>query len=171
MSKFCTSCGTPSDGSAFCTDCGATTGIKTVATSNVLAPVDEAKAFSKLPPASLATESAQNPKTTGKNKKKVFVLLGLILILTGTGTGAFFAGQSSIDLENQKKISYDNGVNDGKRTGDSEGYRRGLELGKESGCRKVFSFSDGTFDYLIPYDPNSYYNKYPGGYYVSRSNC
>jgi hypothetical protein len=171
MSKFCTSCGTSNDGSTFCTGCGAATGVASAAASVGFAQEAPFETEPRLSPDSLVPEVAQESMATKKSKKKIFVLVGVVLAFVGTSVGAYFIGMNSIDLENEKKISYDSGVSDGKRIGDSDGFSRGLRQGKESGCREVFSFSDGVFDYLIPYNPNSYYDKYPGGYYVSRSNC
>jgi hypothetical protein len=96
------------------------------------------------------------------------------VLFIGTGVGAFLAGKSYADLEAERKAAYDNGFNAGDSAGfnrgDSAGFDRGFSSGKTAGCREVFAFSDGTFDFLVPYDPNSF-NKYPGGYYTERTDC
>lgn len=124
----------------------------------------------------------------GIESKKRLLLIGAAAILfLGTGIGSFLAGKSSVNLKEEQKASYDIGFSAGDSAGyergdsagydrgydagDSAGYDRGYDSGKTAGCLDVFSFSDGTYDYVTPYNPNSYYSKYPGSYYTEKSDC
>ena len=119
-------------------------------------------------------QTSSSESRSGSSKKKLILIAAAVVLFVGTGAGAFLAGKSSADLEKERKAAYDSGFSDGDSSGfnrgDSAGYDRGYGSGKTAGCREVFSFSDGTFDYLVPYDPNSY-DKYPGSYYTERSDC
>lgn len=178
MSSFCTSCGTASSGAAFCTSCGTAMG---TVTSPVAANVEAASVYKPTSesPSSEANEVVSATNGNPDSKKKLLLIAAAVVLVLGTGIGSFFVGKSSVDLEKQQKISYDAGLSAGDSAGydrgydagDSSGYERGYKSGKTAGCLDVFSFSDGTFDYMIPYDPNSYYDKYPGSYYTEKSDC
>ena len=171
MSKFCTNCGTSmADGLSFCTSCGMKTGSQTIA--------DEAKNMSS---SSLSQESLISHSVAGeptevvpkKNilKSRISLLILVVVLIGGASGGAFALGKSSVDKKEIEKTGYNIGFSEGN----SKGYDRGFEAGKtdglRQGCLDVFSFSDGVFDHVIPYNPYASYNKYPGGYYTSRSNC
>ena len=188
MSTFCTSCGAANSGAGFCTSCGtpaATTSAPAPAPAPapVVTPVTETAWSSP----EESVESAQISLSPGNgldvSKKKILVNAAVFVLIVGIGVGAFFAGKSSVDLEAERKTSYDQGFEAGDTAGfsrgdsagydrgDSAGYDRGYESGKTAGCLDVFSFSDGTYDYVTPYNPNSYYSKYPGSYYMEKSDC
>ena len=178
MSKFCTSCGTANAGFGFCTSCGAATAVSTESSTPTPTPTPTPVTETAWPLSEvLVAPDAQlssSESGAGSSKKKLFLIAAAVVLFVGTGVGAFFAGKSSADLEKERKAAYDDGFRDGDSAGfnrgDSAGYDRGYGSGKTAGCRDVFSFSDGTFDYMVPYDPNSY-DKYPGSYYTERSDC
>lgn len=168
MSKFCTSCGTPNNGSSFCISCGAT-----LAKTNTSTPESELQELKTSEVFEIAEPASQEVGVSKKGRGlKIALALGIVIAAL---VGSFVIGRTSIDLEKERKISYDLGVESGESSGyqrgDSAGYSRGLSTGKTEGCREVFEFSDGTFDYMVPYNPYSSYNRYPGNYYTSRSNC
>ena len=174
MSSFCTSCGNAMRGSAFCTSCGAvqnvvssdSSAVSAVDTSVVLQTSDQ-----QLPPEESSYGLQLSEDSEPKGKKKVLVIAAIVLLFIGGASGAFFAGKSSIDLKKERKISYDLGYESGESIGDSAGYSRGYDAGEEAGCRKVFSFSDGEFDYITPYNPYNYFNRYPGTKYYAKYQC
>lgn len=168
MSKFCTSCGTPNNGSSFCISCGAAAAKTT--TSTPATEVQEIKT-----PVSIETNELVSPEIVVAKKRRGLKIALTMGTIAAALVGSFFVGRTSVDLEKERKISYDLGVESGESSGyergDSAGYSRGLTAGKREGCRGVFEFSDGTFDHVVPYNPYSSYNRYPGGYYTSLSNC
>lgn len=182
MSLFCTSCGAASSGARFCTSCGTpapapTPGsapAPTPAPTPVVTPVTETAWTISEGSVASDFQSSSSENQAVSSKKKLLLIAAAVVLFVGTGVGAFLAGKSSADLEKERKAAYDSGFSDGDSAGfnrgDSAGYDRGYGSGKIAGCREVFSFSDGTFDYLVPYDPNSY-DKYPGSYYTERSDC
>jgi hypothetical protein len=162
MSNFCTSCGTANSGVGFCTTCGAAlaASLTLPTVSTVTASVPE------------LLWSEDGPLLAGvggsKSPKKKFLLVGVFtVIFFGTGVGAFFAGKSSIDLEKERKTSYDSG----SRVGDSAGYGRGLRQGKIDGCEWVFEQADYA-SYVTKYNLYGYgYGRYPGSVYISKTSC
>ena len=70
-----------------------------------------------------------------------------------------------------ESAGYSSGETAGYSSGESAGYSRGYDEGKVAGCESVFSFRDGIFDYVEPYDPYNRYDRHPGGYYTSKSDC
>lgn len=182
MSTFCTSCGTASTGAAFCTSCGSAMGPEVKETAVAQTAVSEVSMASTKVSEGESTFESESPSSP-ESKKKFLLIGAAAVLLLGTGIGSFLAGKSSVDLEKERKASYDAGYEVGDSAGydrgdsagydrgDSAGYDRGYDAGKTAGCLEVFSFSDGTFDYLIPYSPDSYYDKYPGSYYHGKSEC
>ena len=208
MSSFCTSCGASYRGNSFCTSCGAVQRVvesnsaepTSVATPNVLDISD-----AQLMPDGVAHEPQISDGTRTKSKRNLIFVAVAVVFFCGSTLGAFIVGKSSVDLKNEKKISYDSGFNagdaagysrgdaagysrgdaagysrgdsdgysrgdsDGYSRGDSAGYSRGYDAGKTAGCEGVFSFSDGVWDYLVPWSP--YYSRKQGRYYTSRSDC
>ncbi len=111
-------------------------------------------------------------RTEATHKKlKTLTAVGLFVLVVGSGVGAFFAGRQSLDLEKERQIGYQLGLDEGQRTGENTGYQRGLREGRTIGCRDVFRFDDGVYDFLVPYNPYSVYNRYPGGQYTSKTSC
>lgn len=178
MSTFCTSCGAANSGVGFCTSCGtpATAPAQTPASTPAPAVTPVAEAAWTISEASVTPENPVGPSESraGSSKKKLFLIAATVVLFIGTGVGAFLAGKSSVDLEAERKSGYESGLKAGDSAGysrgDSAGYDRGYDQGKTAGCLEVFSFSDGTFDYMVPYDPNGY-DKYPGSYYTGKSDC
>ena len=182
MSSFCTSCGNAMRGSAFCTSCGAvqnvvssdSSAVSAVDTSVVLQTSDQ-----QLPPEESSYGLQLSEDSEPKGKKKVLVIAAIVLLFIGGSTGGFFVGKSSIDIEKEKMTSYESGEaagysrgeTAGYSSGESAGYSRGYDEGKVAGCESVFSFRDGIFDYVEPYDPYNRYDRHPGGYYTSKSDC
>ena len=179
MSTFCTSCGAANSGAGFCTSCGtpATASVTSPAVTPTPAVTPVTETAWSSPEESLESAQPSFSPENGKDvsKKKILVNAAVFVLIVGIGVGAFFAGKSSVDLEAERKMGYDSGFSAGESSGvdrgDSAGYDRGFSAGKTAGCRDVFSFTDGTFDYLIPYDPFTSFDKYPGGYYTERSDC
>lgn len=62
------------------------------------------------------------------------------------------------------------GYTEGFSAGESSGYAAGYNEGLTDGCEWVFEQA-GNFSYVTAYNPFSYYNRYPGNYYISKSNC
>lgn len=164
MSKFCTSCGAANSGSSFCTTCGATLG---KGSSQPQQPSFEETPFAtqnSLPSENDVLETAK--KRMSKQRLFVTVVVA-VLFVSAVGTGAFFVGRTSIDLEKEREISFKLGQDNGDKTG----YDRGFSAGKYKGCTDVFDFNDGYFDHVVPYNPDNSFNRYPGSYYTSRSDC
>jgi hypothetical protein len=184
MSSFCTSCGATYRGNSFCTSCGAA--------QSVVEPIS-AEPTAVATPKVLETSDAQlmsdgvnqEPQISGgtktKNKTKLVLFAVAVIVFLGSSSGAYFLGKSSVDLETEKKISYDSGYSAGDSAGysrgdsagysrgDADGYSRGFDAGETAGCEGVFSFSDGVWDHMVPWSP--YYSRKQGGYYTSRSDC
>ena len=202
MSSFCTSCGAAYRGNSFCTSCGAVQN-RVEPVSAVPASVDTPK-VSETSDAQLmsdvASQEAQiSDGTKTKSKTKLILVAAAVIVFAGSSSGAFFLGKSSVDLETEKKTSYDSGYNagdsagyergdsagysrgdsdgysrgdtDGYSRGDSAGYDRGFDAGKAAGCDRAYSFRDGSWDQVEPYNPYTSYNRHPGDYYNSRSDC
>lgn len=174
MNRFCTSCGMLFKGDSFCISCGKEQKVLSPDSSE-LAPIDTSDSLETHKVQTIADAvSEENPINHGvksKSKKKAALAAAALILFAGGSVAAYFLGKSSIDLEKERKISYDSGYNLGKSTGDSAGYSRGYSSGKTEGCRGVFTFSDGTYDYVTPYDPYNFYNRYPGSRYYAKSNC
>ena len=171
MSSFCTSCGATYSGNSFCTSCGAVQNVvetnsdesTSVATPKVLETSDLG-----LVSVESDHESQLDAVTVTKSKKKFVLVAVAAIVFVGSSSGAFFLGKSSVDLEKERKIGYDSGYD----SGESAGYSSGYSSGKTAGCQGEYTFSDGTYDHLTPYNPSGYlYGKFPGSSYTSRSSC
>jgi hypothetical protein len=171
MSNFCTSCGAAITGASFCTSCGVAVGSKKV--QNVKVDRSEQPAPSSVQQSPPIREVASLDESTivKGGKKRVLISITAALLLIGTGAGAFFAGKSSANVEQERKKNFDLGFEAGKKSGNEAGYQSGFTAGKRDGCREAFDFNDGTFDYIVPYNPSSAFNKYPGSYYKGKSGC
>jgi hypothetical protein len=175
MSSFCTSCGATYSGNSFCTSCGA---VQNVVEPNSAEPTSVAtpkvSEASDIGPVSAesAHESQLNDVTVTKSKKKLILVAVAVLVFLGSSSGAFVLGKSSVDLEKERKIGYDSGYDAGDSAGYSRGDSAGYSRGYTSGCENVYSFTDGLYDHLTPYNPSGYlYGKFPGSGYHSRSEC
>jgi hypothetical protein len=183
MNTFCTSCGAANSGAGFCTSCGTATDASTQTVASPSAPVTETAWSNSEGSVAFDNPSLSPESGSDSSKKKLILIAAAVILFFGTGVGAFLAGKSSVDLEAERKTSYDQGFEAGDTAGysrgdsagysrgNSAGYDRGYDSGKTAGCLDVFSFSDGTYDYVTPYNPNSYYSKYPGSYYMEKSDC
>lgn len=174
MSTFCTSCGTASTGATFCTSCGAAMGT-TAPTTTSTEEVSQifADVADQTP---IDTEGEVTKEDSNASSKKKPLLIGATAVLfLGVGIGAFFAGKSSVDLERERKISYDKGYSsgdlDGFDRGDSAGYSRGYGAGRVYGCEWVFDQANYA-SYVTKYDVYGYaMGRFPGSVYVSKTNC
>jgi hypothetical protein len=169
MSTFCTQCGANvAPNLQFCNDCGSR-----LETSKVASIAQDA--LDSLPLSSDSSEqvaSVEEPLVEKKKpKKKLLVALCIVVLLGGVGAGGFFAGKSSVPLKAEKKKEYQRGYDQGDSTGYNRGWDAGYSSGETAGCRSVFSMSDGEWNYVIPYNPFTYYGRYPGRYYFSKSSC
>jgi len=179
MSLFCTSCGAANSGARFCTSCGTpapgSTPAPTPTPTPVVTPVTETAWTISEGSVASDFQSSSSESQAVSSKKKLLLIAAAVVLFIGAGVGAFLAGKSSVDLEAERKIGYDSGFSAGEssglESGDSAGYDRGFSAGKTAGCREVFSFTDGTFDYMIPYNPYDSFNRYPGSYWRERSDC
>ena len=71
------------------------------------------------------------------------------------------------------------GYSAGKTEGISIGYSQGQSAGEKSGyskgyvaaCKYVFDFVDYDADFITAYNPYNSWNRYPSGYYISKSSA
>ena len=71
------------------------------------------------------------------------------------------------------------GFSAGKTEGISIGYSQGESAGEKSGytkgyaaaCDYLFDYVDYDADYITAYNPYSSWNRYPSGYYISKSSA
>jgi len=94
-------------------------------------------------------------------------------VILGCGIGGFFAGKASIDLKKERSVAYDAGYQEGQVNGISNGremgYNDGFKEGKTAGCDAAYSFLDGSWEHITPWNPST--NRTTGRYYQSRSGC
>lgn len=102
--------------------------------------------------------------------RSALVIAVIASLLIGVGAG-YSAGDSS-GYERGYANGESDGYADGKSDGDAAGYSRGYDEGNVYGCERVFRAA-GNYSYLTAYDPFSFgiYSRYPGTYYVSKSDC
>jgi hypothetical protein len=129
----------------------------------------------------MATE--QSDVSGGLLKARWVKYVALSVIVAGLGAGGIFAGRATVDTEEIRQsgfnsgrdVGYDQGYEAGESAGRTVGYESGRSEGYTSGyadgCESVFKFSDMTADHVVPFDPYSYWDKYPGRYYTSRTSC
>ena len=163
--RFCTTCGTGLDeGSPFCTNCGvriADPGVSTI-------QVDPQDASASPPP--VVELGDQHPVNPGR--KRGLLRIGLIVVLIAAiGGGAFMVGRMSIDQDEIRRKEFSVGYDSGREAGYVAGYGEGVTDGRKQGCEGVFEFTDGQFQYVTPYAPFNFVDRYPGGYYASRDQC
>ena len=174
MSEFCTSCGAKNSGSAFCTSCGTS-----IAAGNPQ-PAAFGASQSSEPAPSVGIAPSPNistPKQKSSTKRKVLLSLLVFSVVGGGSAGGFFAGKASIDLEKERSVAFDGGYQEGYQegnligftNGEDSGYNEGFREGKTAGCNAAYSFYDGIWDHIVPYD--TYARRMTGGYYNSRTDC
>jgi hypothetical protein len=119
------------------------------------------------------SESTQLATQNTSSKKKILIYAFAIIVILGCGIGGFFAGKASIDLKKERSVAYDTGYQDGNANGYSNGkesgYNEGFKEGKTAGCNSAYSFYDGSFSHIVPYD--TVFRRMTGGYYNSRTGC
>lgn len=190
MSRFCTQCGQATTGEMqFCTSCGATFKVENRGPVSVPDSAAQTSSVVEVKFEEVATPSASFETTDAPNgkmrpfKSRWLVAAAAVVVVTGLTAGAVFAGRASVDTEEIRKSGFDSGrdvgYDQGYRAGESDGRTAGYESGRSEGytsgysdgCESVFKFSDMTADHVVPFDPYSYWDKYPGRYYTSRSGC
>ena len=103
------------------------------------------------------------------------MLLGAlgVAVIAGVSVGGFFIGKASIDLKKERTVAYETGYQEGNlngySNGEDTGYNEGFREGKTAGCNAAYSFYDGSWDHIVPYDTN--FRRMTGGYYNSRIDC
>ena len=171
MSQFCTSCGVQISGAAFCTSCGApqTASTASPAIQTKVEPVNIARPVTQ-------TNVSESPQPTSQNassKKKILIYAFVFIIILSCGIGGFFAGKASIDLKKERSVAYETGYQEGQVNGISNGremgYNDGFKEGKTAGCDSAYSFLDGRWEHITPWNPDT--NRVTGRYYQSRSGC
>jgi len=169
MKQFCTSCGAQNSGSSFCTSCGTS-----LSADNPQSAVSSTSQTLEAVP--LATSFSTNVSATTKaitTKRKVLLAVLGFAIIAGGSVGGFFAGKASIDLKKERSVAFDSGYQEGNLNGYSNGedigYNEGFREGKTAGCNAAYSFYDGSWDHIVPYDTS--FRRMTGGYYNSRIDC
>lgn len=190
MSRFCTQCGQAQAGDTqFCTSCGAAFKVENRGPVSVPESAAQTSAVVEAKMEEVSAPSATF-ETTDEPREKVRLFksrwlkaTAAVVVVIGLAAGAVFAGRASVDTEEIRKSGFnsgrDVGYDQGYRAGESDGRTAGYESGRSEGytsgysdgCESVFKFSDMTADHLVPFDPYSYWDKYPGRYYTSRSGC
>lgn len=101
----------------------------------------------------------------------------LIAAVLGVGVLGYLGGDSTgyqrgftLGREEGYQAGREAGYAEGFTAGESSGYATGYSEGRTDGCEWVFEQA-GNFSYVTAYNPFSFYNKYPGRYYISKSNC
>lgn len=189
MSQFCTKCGQPKSVDVqFCTSCGwggdASSLSKDAMPAEVdlttLSPESSGSEISETTPVEHQEGHAEIAATSRKIwQARWFRVAASVLLVVGVGAGGLLVGRSSVDTEKIRKVGYDegrevgydDGYSAGETSGRASGKQEGYTSGYADGCRNVFSFSDMTADYVVPYAPYSYWDKYPGDYYKSSTSC
>jgi hypothetical protein len=171
MSQFCTSCGAQISGAAFCTSCGAPQAASAAspAIQTKVEPVNIARPVTQMN----VSESTQPAAQNTSSKKKILIYAFGIIVILGCGIGGFFAGKGSIDLKKERSVAYETGYQEGQVNGISNGremgYNDGFKEGKTAGCDSAYSFLDGRWEHITPWNPAT--NRATGRYYHSRSGC
>ena len=189
MSQFCTKCGQPKSVNVqFCTSCGWGGEASSSSKDSMPAEVDQTISSPEQSgagfPEATPLDNQESPAEIAATSRKFwqarwFKVAASVLLVVGVGAGGLLVGRNSVDTEKIRKIGYDegrevgydDGYSAGETSGRASGKQEGYTSGYADGCRNVFSFSDMTADYVIPYDPFSYWDKYPGDYYKSSNSC
>lgn len=190
MSRFCTQCGqAQAGGTQFCTSCGAVFKVENRSPVSVPESAAQTSAVVEVKIDEVSAPSATFEPTdepsgkVGLFKSRWLMATVAVVVVTGLTAGAVFAGRASVDTEEIRKsgfnsgrdVGYDQGYRAGESDGRTAGYQSGRSEGYTSGysdgCESVFKFSDMTANHVTPFDPYSYWNKYPGRYYTARSSC
>ena len=191
MAVFCTQCGAGiPDGVVFCTQCGHSMGsapenaATVTETPTASAPRgDRLKTLTKSPLLRVASvlvviggvgAGSYSAGKSSIDKEKIRTESFNQGLEEGDSKGyqrGYSAGENA-GKSNGYDSGYDTGYDTGYDAGESSGRSSGYSEGLNDGCEKVFEFSDGTFDHVIPYNPYGYGSgRYPGDYYTSLSDC
>lgn len=179
MSQFCTSCGAQVSGAAFCTSCGAPQAASAAPpeVQTRVEPVNMTRPMTQ----TTVSDSTQPASQSVSSKKKILAYAVAFIVILGCGIGGFFVGKGSIDLKKERSVAYETGYQEGQVAGYQEGqlngisngremgYNDGFKKGKTAGCNAAYSFFDGSWDHIVPYD--IYARRMTGGYYNSRIGC
>lgn len=169
----------PGCGSKYHKDCAADAGECIVVGCSAAA-----KGKTRIVPQPRTTTSLKSAASGSHSQKPTsrIVLIAAIAasLLIGIGAGYTVGDSAGYDrgYSTGESAGYERGYSagnaagyaEGKADGDAAGYRRGYNEGIVDGCEWVFEQS-GYYSYVTAYNPFSYYNRYPGRYYVSKSNC
>lgn len=169
----------PGCGSKYHKDCAADAGECIVVGCSAAAKSNTRSATSPRSTTSpkTATSGSHSQKPVGR-----IVLIAAIAASLFIGIGAGYTAGDAAGYDRGyftgDAAGYDRGYSagnaagyaEGKADGDAQGYVRGYNLGLTDGCEAVFNAA-GYYSYLTAYSPFSYYNRYPGSNYVSKSNC
>ena len=163
----------PGCGSKYHKDCAADSGECIVVGCSAAAAGKKRSAAvsNKAISASASTRTKPPGKTVNRSALVIAVIVSLLI-----GAGAGYSAGDSAGYErgyaNGESDGYADGYTKGKTDGDAAGYSRGYDEGNVYGCQRVFRAA-GNYSYLTAYDPYSFgiYSRYPGTYYVSRSDC
>ena len=153
----------PGCGSKYHKDCAADAGECIVVGCSAAA---KSKTRSTTSPRS--TASSRSAASGSQGQKPVSRILSVVAIAASLfiGIGAGYTVGESAGYDR----GYSSGYTEGEDAGDAAGYRRGYSEGQIVGCEGVFERA-GYYSYVTAYDPYSYYNKFPGSVYVSKSDC
>lgn len=157
----------PGCGSKYHKDCAADAGECIVVGCSAAAAGK--KRSSGVPNTAASTGASAQTKLPGKTVNRSVLVIAIIASLL-IGVGAGYSVGDSAGYERGYANGEFDGYAEGKTDGDAEGYRRGYSEGQVAGCEAVFDRA-GYYSYLTAYNPYSYYNRFPGSIYVSKSNC
>jgi len=157
----------PGCNSKYHKDCAADSGECIVAGCSAAAASKKRSAsVSKKTVSTGASAQSKSPAKTVNRSALVIAVIASLLI----GVGAGYSAGDSAGYERGYAGGKADGYAEGKTDGDAEGYRRGYSEGLIAGCEGVFERA-GYYYYVTAYNPYSYYNRFPGSVYVSKSNC
>jgi hypothetical protein len=119
-----------------------------------------------------APARAKLPGKTVNRSALVIAVIASLLIGVGAGYSAGDSAGYERGYANGESDGYTDGYAKGKTDGEAAGYSRGYREGNVYGCERVFRAA-GNYSYLTAYNPFSFgiYSRYPGTYYVSKSDC
>ena len=122
----------------------------------------------------------EKARTTKKNTSLLKTYQTQILLIVALAGGAVLGYISGDTSGYQRGFSAgsEEGYVAGEAAGYTQGYSEGEDAGRRSGynegltdgCEWVFEQA-GYYAYVTAYNPFSYYNRYPGSNYISKSNC
>jgi hypothetical protein len=118
----------------------------------------------------LSDAGAESPANPAGQRRllKIGLMVALVVAVAG---GAFAVGRMSIDQDEIRKEGFTVGFDTGREEGYDAGYGVGAIDGRKQGCEDVFEFTDGRYQYVTPYAPFDFADRYPGQYYASRDQC